>query len=201
MSQYRVWQANREVFLYPENWIDPTLRTNKSPFFSELQQELKQSDFTNEVAEVALQHYLEKLEAVARLDVCGTFHDMEDGRDLYHVVARSQGSPPIYYSRQWIDSSRWTPWQKIDLDISSDHVLPIVWNGKHYLCWAIVTVKPDQFGQPTGTAQDVQTTPPPAPHLHVEVQLAWSQFKQGKWQAKQTAQQLFVQKDYWDASE
>ena len=71
MSQYRVWQANREVFLFPENWIDPSLRANKSPFFADLEQELKQSDVTSDVVETALGHYLEKLEAVARLDVCG----------------------------------------------------------------------------------------------------------------------------------
>jgi peptidoglycan hydrolase-like protein with peptidoglycan-binding domain len=192
MNQYRVWQANREVFLFPENWIDPTLRQNKSPFFSDLQQELKQTDFTNDVAEVALENYLEKLEVVARLDVCGTFHDLESGKDLLHVIARSQGSPPVYYSREWIDSSRWSAWQKVDLDIASDHVLPIVWNGKRYLFWALVAVKADQNNQPIGTAQDYQSHPPPPPHLHLEVQLAWSQFKQRKWQAKQTAPQTLV---------
>ncbi len=76
MSQYRLWQANREVFLFPENWIDPTLRSDKSSFFTDLEQELKQGDLTNDTAETALENYLEKLEAVARLDVCGTFHDM-----------------------------------------------------------------------------------------------------------------------------
>ena len=32
MSQYRVWEANREVFLFPENWIDPTLRKSATTF-------------------------------------------------------------------------------------------------------------------------------------------------------------------------
>ena len=77
MSQYRVWQANREVFLFPENWLDPSLRANKSQFFADLEQELKQSDVTSDVVETAVGHYLEKLEAVARLDVCATFHDSE----------------------------------------------------------------------------------------------------------------------------
>jgi SpoVK/Ycf46/Vps4 family AAA+-type ATPase len=30
---YRVWQANRQVFLYPENWIEPELRPPSSPQF------------------------------------------------------------------------------------------------------------------------------------------------------------------------
>src|SRR5690606_23101942 len=30
MKSYRVWEANRKVFLYPENWIEPELRDDKS---------------------------------------------------------------------------------------------------------------------------------------------------------------------------
>ena len=190
MSQYRLWQANREVFLFPENWIDPTLRSDKSSFFTDLEQELKQGDLTNDTAETALENYLEKLEAVARLDVCGTFHDMENNRDILHVLARTQGSPPIYYMRQWVDSSSWTAWKKVDLDITSDHTLPVVWNGRHYLFWAIVNIKPDKT-QPIPAAQ-LDSNPPPPPKLHLEVQLAWSQYKQGKWQAKQVAPQVLV---------
>ena len=26
LKWYRVWEANRKVFLYPENWIEPELR-------------------------------------------------------------------------------------------------------------------------------------------------------------------------------
>ncbi len=41
---YRVWEANRKIFLYPENWIEPELRDDKSPFFEELEGELLQND-------------------------------------------------------------------------------------------------------------------------------------------------------------
>ena len=37
MKNYRMWEANRKVFLYPENWIQPELRDEKSPFFKELE--------------------------------------------------------------------------------------------------------------------------------------------------------------------
>jgi hypothetical protein len=141
MGQYRVWEANREVFLFPENWIDPTRRADASPFFADLQQDLKQGELGNEVAETALQNYLEKLEQVARLDVCGVFHDLEKGEDVLRVLARTQGSPPVYYMRKWLDSSLWTAWEKVELDINSDHVLPVIWNGRRYIFWAIVTVK------------------------------------------------------------
>ena len=35
MKRYRVWQANREVFLWPENWLYPELRDDQSPFFQQ----------------------------------------------------------------------------------------------------------------------------------------------------------------------
>ena len=36
MKRYRVWQANREVFLWPENWLYPELRDDQSPIFQQM---------------------------------------------------------------------------------------------------------------------------------------------------------------------
>ena len=43
-QQYRLWQAAREVFLYPENYVLPELRTDASPFFTDLESDLRQSN-------------------------------------------------------------------------------------------------------------------------------------------------------------
>ena len=66
----------------------------------------------------------------------------------------------------------------------------MVWNGKSYLFWAIVNIKADRTQQTPPAKSD--SNPPPPPKLHLEVQLAWSQYKQGKWQAKQVAPQVLV---------
>ena len=47
MKRYRVWEANRKVFLWPENWLEPELRDGKSPFFRELESDLLKSDITD----------------------------------------------------------------------------------------------------------------------------------------------------------
>ena len=191
MSLYRVWEANREVFLYPENWIDPTLRLDKSPFFKDLENDLLQGDMSKDSAQTAFLSYLEKLGGVARLDVCGMYHDTSKGSDLLHVLGRTQGTPATYYYRQWVDASRWTAWTKVDLDITSEHILPIVWDDRLYAFWAIVTTKADKKQEkPVPTPST--TTPPPDPHTHLEIQLAWSEFKGTKWQAKQVAPQTIV---------
>ncbi len=37
MKNYRVWEANRKVFVYPENWIQPDLRHDNNSYFKELE--------------------------------------------------------------------------------------------------------------------------------------------------------------------
>ena len=71
MKRYRVWQANREVFLWPENWLYPELRDDQSPFFQQMMSSLLQSDITDDAAANAYLDYLSNLEEVAKLEPCG----------------------------------------------------------------------------------------------------------------------------------
>ena len=188
LSRYRVWEANRKVFLYPENWVSPELRREKSPFFQDMENELLQAEVTKDTAEDTFRGYLEKLDAVARLEMVGMYHEA-GAPSVLHVIGRKAGNPPTHFYRQWIDSSRWTAWRKIDLDITGDHIVPIVWNQRLHLFWAVVTRKPDTK-QTTPPMSLTGSTPAPAT-THQEVQLAWSEFKAGKWQPTQTSPQVF----------
>ena len=46
MKYYRVWEANRRVFAFPENYAEPDLKKDKSEVFTALQNELLQNDVT-----------------------------------------------------------------------------------------------------------------------------------------------------------
>ena len=59
MKNYRVWEAARKVFLYPENWLEPELRLDKSPLFEQLENTLLQGELDDEAAEKAYTEYLE----------------------------------------------------------------------------------------------------------------------------------------------
>jgi hypothetical protein len=98
MKNYRVWEANRKVFVYPENWIEPELREDKSPFFRDLESELLQGEVTDEKAEKAFRGYLEKLDEVARLEIVGMYHDKDDSAaiDVLHVFGRTNSTPHVY---------------------------------------------------------------------------------------------------------
>src|SRR4029077_3953254 len=51
MQRYRLWEANRRIFVNPEKWLEQELRDGKSPFFLELESELLKSDITDDLAE------------------------------------------------------------------------------------------------------------------------------------------------------
>ena len=53
MKNYRVWEANRKIFLYPENWIEPELRDDKSELFPRLENTLQQNELTDRAVEDA----------------------------------------------------------------------------------------------------------------------------------------------------
>lgn len=79
MKNFRVWEAGRKVWLYPENFIEPELRDDKTPFFKDLENELLQTDLDDAAAEQALLHYLAKLDEVASLEIAGVYEDEETG--------------------------------------------------------------------------------------------------------------------------
>ena len=47
MKRFRVWQANREVFLYPENWLIESQRPNRTEIYKKLEQEVHQGQSTS----------------------------------------------------------------------------------------------------------------------------------------------------------
>ena len=148
MKHYRVWEANRKVFFWPENWIEPELRDNKSPFFKDFENELLQTDVTTDSVETALHGYLEKLDDVARLEMAGLYHQVET--DTIHVFGRTRGIPHRYYYRQWVNHSYWTAWEQVKLDIEGDHLIPVEWNGRLCLFWPVFTDKQENMIASTG---------------------------------------------------
>lgn len=176
---YRVWEANRKVLLYPENWIEPELRDDKSPFFKTLEKKLKQNEVTDEIAEDALREYLEELDKVANLEIIGFFPDEET--DIVHVIGRTKNIPHHYYYRKQ-ENRVWTAWEKIDLDIEGDHILPVVWNGRLYLFWGLFEEKQEENEkgiEMPATGEYIESA-----EKYWEMKLAWSEYKKEKWVSK-----------------
>ncbi|TKC98605.1 neuraminidase-like domain-containing protein [Polyangium fumosum] len=188
MKNYRVWEANRKIFFHPENWIEPELRDDKTPFFKELESELLQGDITDARAEQAFRKYLQKLHDVAHLDVVAICNDRDAGvpggptTAPLHIIARTHTAPRVYFYRQRLHGRFWTSWEKLDLDIQSDCFLAVVHNRRLYLFWALLEEAEDtgteaspapKGGKPTGYKKpkeyDLDDGGKPQPDIGIDI--------------------------------
>ncbi|MBP1990485.1 neuraminidase-like domain-containing protein [Paenibacillus eucommiae] len=213
MSRYRVWEANRKIFLYPENWLEPELRDDQSPFFKEAMSELLQSDITEDSAAAALQNYLTKLEEVAKLEPCGIhfeeFDPNQSQDDISHVVARTAGANRSYFYRRR-EYGYWTPWEPIRLDIEDNPVIPVVWKGRMFLFWLRVLqqapLDPSKLNASPGPTEgsggaeksianmklsevkkSTQADAKTNSQVTMQAILCWSEYYNGKWQPVKTS--------------
>jgi Tc toxin complex TcA C-terminal TcB-binding domain/Neuraminidase-like domain/Salmonella virulence plasmid 28.1kDa A protein len=186
MRKYRVWEANRKVFLWPENWIEPELKKDKSSFFRDLENELLQNEINQDNVEKAFTNYLEKLDGVAQLEIAGFYQEDDGDLAIVHVFGRTPGAEPhIYYYRRY-DYRQWTPWEKVDLDIQGDYLIPAVVNKRLFLFWPVFTEVPDEEGNskvatPNANQKDV---PLQKAKKKLQMQMAVSDYRRGKWTPK-----------------
>jgi hypothetical protein len=184
MKLYRVWEANRKVFLYPENWLEPELRDNKSAMFKELEGELMQQEITDESAELAFLNYLKKLDDIAKLEMVGMYlEENEAGNtndDILHVIGRSNGHTRQHYYRRY-EYGYWTPWEKIGLSIEGDHIFPVIWKKRLFVFWLSILEKPVTVDAKK-TPQGMKDDPIGNNALkNVEVNMCWGEYYKGKW--------------------
>lgn len=193
---YRVWEANRKIFLYPENWIEPELRDDKSPFFKELEAQLQQNELNEENVEEAFHNYLEKLDAVARLEVVGVYRQIEEETadeesiDILHVIARTYANPHQYFHRT-MENNEWTAWKKMEIEIDGNHLIPVVFNRRLCLFWLFFTGQHEEQ-EPL----DPQADSIPPPPRYWKIQIAWSEFKKNRWTAKKLSGSCFESRHF-----
>ncbi|QQQ78159.1 hypothetical protein IOD16_06715 [Saccharothrix sp. 6-C] len=146
MRNYRVWEANRKVFLYPENYLRPELRAGKTPAFEALEADLLQGEITPESVERAYKRYLDEYTEVSRLAIAGghVYAAGDEGsRDLV-LFGRTRTQPRRYYYRRARFRSAdkltgsWEPWLDVDVQIDADEVHPVHAFNRVFVFWTTV---------------------------------------------------------------
>jgi hypothetical protein len=144
MKRYRVWEANRKIFLFPENWLEPEFRDDKTHLFSELEGAMLQGDVSSDLVEDAFLNYLKKLDELARLDIVAMHieDNIDPARRVLHVFGRTYSQPHKYFYRRYAHQM-WTPWEPVSAEIEGDHLAPVVWRDRLYLFWVTFMEKAD----------------------------------------------------------
>lgn len=210
MQKYRVWEANRKVFAYPENWLQADLRDDPSPLFTQMQSALLQKDINPTTIDDVLHDYVSGFDTVANLQPAGLA--IENGTDgnpaKLHVFARTRMAPHQFYYRYYdIHAGYWYPWQHVNLDIPSydvetadssgkvvlgengTYLIPVVFNNRLLVFFpqfrrksAAKSTGNDKFTQVADSkVSDHQNI------LYWEIAMAWSEYRNGTWLQKQVS--------------
>lgn len=185
MKNYRVWEANRKVFLYPENWLLPEFLDNRTETLRELEAALNQAEPSHETARGALLGYLDSFADLAQVNVLGMYEhvprpspgtlNQAEPRVLY-VVGRTANEPYRYFWRKCErfgePAMEWTGWEHVDLDITGTHIIPFVLEGDFYIAWPVI-----------------RKLDPGTDDEHWEVQLAWGRRTASGWSQKKVSRQ------------
>ncbi len=181
-KNYRVWEAHKKVFLYPENWIEPELRDNKTPFFEAFESELSQSEIDDKSIEKAFKNYLRKVDEVGNLEIATFKEEIKDnGFKELHVIGRTRDKPRTHYYRKRNENDIWLPWERIDLDIDSEVVLLTVYNGAPHIFWPTVKERIEKLGQdnPNDKNNEKNNYRPV-----FAIRFNWSSYRDDRWAAR-----------------
>ncbi|MFB7287798.1 neuraminidase-like domain-containing protein [Actinacidiphila glaucinigra] len=205
MKRYRVWEANRRIFLYPENWLEPEFRDDKTPLYTELEGALLKDDVTSDLVDDAFATYLRKLEELARLNIVAMHLESGDtpANNVLHVFGRTHSAPYKYFYRRLADRV-WTAWEPVGTEIEGDHLAPVIWRDRLYLFWLTFLVR---AGDPAPAADPAPATSDAAgnkvadltvgqtvtafgkltANRKVDIRLHWSEYADGEWMAHESA--------------
>ena len=187
MGTFEGWYDARYTFLFPENLVLPQTLPNQSDLFQDLQNDLTQAAVTAPIVETAFENYIEGLDDIARLQVCGQWYDDPTG-NLYVFACTYGGNPPDYYFRVQNVLSQWGPWIQVTADISVGPIIPVVQNGRLYVYWPVFTQTSDddKASQPVPTQGGQSSSPPPTKYWTIA--MAFSEYKNGQWSGKKVSQ-------------
>lgn len=197
MSLYRVWEANRKIFLYPENWLEPELRDNKSPFFKELEKELTGKEITKEAVDSSYMDYVSKFEQVANIEICQMYNEEHDNFSVLHVIGRSRFEPHEYFYRKLINESYWTPWEKMGIEMNSEHIAPAIIKDRLVAFWlecSDVAKEPSDDDLSVDPESTKIITPKRA-QKQLQMQVFWSELIDNKWTRKRKCEDKILIND------
>lgn len=199
LSVYRVWEANRKIFVYPENYIEPGLQKSATPLFKQFRDSLGETEITAESVDTSYTDFMNAFAEEASIQMVeGVRADVPDPTtgvtsDTLFIVGRSQTEPYEFYTRRLLDAVTWTPWQKVDLKIAASRVVPIYAVGRLFLFWTETEIV--EQNNISGSSSNVQQTN--AATWRTRTVYAFLRFG-GTWSAPQTLarEDVFAFKGY-----
>ncbi|KAF4443775.1 toxin subunit [Fusarium acutatum] len=224
MHKHNVWTATRKAFLYPENWIDPTLRDDKTALFGDYETTIMQKDLSWDTFSQAIRTYVKGLSEIADLDIQAYLrHHPTGGLETYHFFGKTRSAPYRFYYRsmrltQPSDVAMWTPWTLMDIGSvtyeadwngssvanAGAYLIPVMRGNRLTVYVPEIMVKTLTPETPQGEKTSTLTFSEAAgkslnttkSQSNWEIRMAWTELLNGEWTPKRVSQPVLNVK--WD---
>ncbi|MCG3470700.1 neuraminidase-like domain-containing protein [Xenorhabdus bovienii] len=132
-SDMSIWASNKLLQNYPENYIDPNLRLNKTHLFSNFVNEINQSRISEESVQKSVMSYLSQMEELCNISTVSGYMDNATATDAnFWFLGQNPLTPNDLYWRKadnilyeqdnnnWATNpAGWSEWKKINLAAQS----------------------------------------------------------------------------------
>ena len=190
MKSFAQWQTNRAVYMFPENYLDPTTITGASPAYQDFVQALQSTNISEETVYQAYTTYLDDFMEVANLKVVSGYiadSEADTSTKTLYLLARTYGTPYTYYIRSCtltyssnnvLISSHWEPWQEINSGSLNNcpRATVVAAFGRVFLLW--VSFSSVENPKNEGTSN-------PSKMLQAELKFCTNKLSQNQWNAEQ----------------
>lgn len=142
-KRYARWAGKEKLMYYAADYIDPTLRYNKTELFNTFEQSINNSKLTEKSVKSALQSYLISYEKLSQIDTIKELY-VEDIK-TYFFLGKTRESPCQYYYRSSEKTASkgkdliWSEWKKVNCNINGTEeklFIDISWyRHRLYICW------------------------------------------------------------------
>lgn len=167
-KNYRVWEANRKVFLYPENWVEPELRDDKTDLFKAFEVQLMQHEGDLENIDRAVQDFVNALKLMSNLRILSISENPANKMDRV-LFLQNPDSQVIFFIQHDAYLRRWGPWRKATFAIKSAHFTSFFLNGVLHVAW--LNISPIEQYDSAGVVTKTR----------LEIQASYSKIVNGQW--------------------
>lgn len=146
IPNFRIWQAEQMLKTYPENYLQPDVRSTATKQFKDMLNSLQGTQITNDKAETAALNYLDEWIDLLNADIIDasaykTFSDyfQKEVETLFLISKSTVSDQTFYFSYKDTDIDNnlyhWAPWEEIPVKINAETVSSIYAFNRLHIFW------------------------------------------------------------------
>ncbi len=131
IMNYRDWEANRKIFVFPENYLLPSVRGSRTSLFRNMESALMQADASKGYIGEQYGRYMDDFAEISQVTPVETYFT----KDTHYLFGRSNSQDGSYYYCEKKDGEWYGEWKKIEALIRSEYISPVFVFHRLYLFW------------------------------------------------------------------